>query len=866
MTVSGPALFQRARARFEELIEHSETERGARLAALAQTDPQLAAAVGDLLAADAKAEGFLDQPAVPLAVHEWLAANSEEAALGQEIGPYRTVSLLGRGGMGEVYLAERADGHFQQRVALKLLKRGMDSDEILRRFTRERQIVARLEHPHIARLLDGGQAPDGRPYFVMELVEGEPITHWCAARESPLDERLRLAVTCCQAVETAHRNLIVHRDLKPSNILVGADGEVKLLDFGIAKLLGQDEEETLLTRAGVNVLTPAYAAPEQILGGAVTTATDVYALGVVLYELVTGELPHDRRATTAVELAAKVSRETVELPSAAVRRRAEAGPARLARRLQGDLDTILLKALHRDPSRRYPSAAALAEDLNRHLAGKPVSARADTVGYRTAKFIERHRVGVAAAILVALSLVGGLAAALWQARTARAEARRAEEAQRFLTSVFLEADPDQAKGAQLTARDLLDRGAARVDGELADQPELRTEMQMLLGNVYFQLALYPEAQKLFAQALAIRKHYFDASDPQLAESYRAVGKVIHRQANYDAARPFFERALALDEGRDDPVAAAETLNNFASLLRAKGDLAGSQRLAERAVALLSRNGTLDNQQLAKTLNNLALTLWKQKKNPAAVRTFERALAIHRKNEGELSTLVAGTEDNIALVLQDMGEVEAARAHNARAVAILERLYERPHPTLAGSLNTAGVLAERRGDRQEAIRLYRRALSVYEQSVGADHPDVAYTLQNLGIALASGGDPAAALKLFERGLHIREKAYGPKHGDVASSLLDVGSAQRQMGDYAAAEATLRRSVAVFSEAVGPEHRRTATALLGLGEILTLSGRPKEAEPILRKCLEIRRTQLKPGDPGIARAEESLAEAQAARRGQ
>jgi serine/threonine-protein kinase len=869
MNPPSPELFQRARARFEELIEQNDEERQARLAALAGSDPELAAAVADLMAADARASGFLDRPAVATAVQEWLAANAEEAALGQTIGPYRTVALLGRGGMGEVFLAERADGQFDQKVALKVLRRGMDSEEVLRRFLRERQLLARLEHPNIARLLDGGRAPDGRPFIVMERVEGEPITQWCAARESTVEERLRLVVTCCEAVEVAHRNLIVHRDLKPSNILVSADGQVKLLDFGIAKLLGEDGEETLLTRAGVHVLTPAYAAPEQILGGAVTTATDVYALGVVLYELLTGTMPHDRRATTAAELSAKVSRETVERPSSAARKAAEpeAGAddrksLRLSRRLQGDLDTIVLKALHRDPARRYASAAALADDLRRHLDGRPVSARPDTMGYRAAKFVERHRVGVAAAVLVALSLVGGLAAALWQARAARAQAQRAEEAQRFLTGIFRVADPDQSKGAQLTARDLLDSGAARVDGELADQPELRAEMLKVLGNVYLQLGLFPEALELYEKALAIHRRIHDESDPELAEAYRRVGAALHKTAEYAKARPFLERAVTLYERQGDSLSMAHPLNDLALLRRAEGDLDEAQRLLERVIAIRSREGPLDSPDLARSLNNLALMHWKQNEYPTAARIFERALAIHRKNEGELSSLVAGTEDNLANVLIQMGEFAAAGEHNRRARAIAARLYDRPHPNQALFLNTAGFLAAQQNDNKRAARFYRQALAAYEQSRGLDHPDVAFTLKNLGKVLAADGDPQAAMELYQRGLAIREKAFGPEHADVASSLLDVASAYRQMGDYAAAEAALRRSVEVFSKAVGPEHRRTSMALLGLGEILALRGRGAEAEEVLRRCLAIRRAQLEPGDPEIAKAEAALAEARKA----
>jgi len=867
MIAPSPELFRRARARFEELIELSGEERDSQLAALTETDPELAAAVGDLLAADAHASGFLDEPAAPPVVQEWFAASVGETALGQKIGPYRTVELLGRGGMGEVYLAERADGQFEQKVALKLLRRGLDSEEILRRFLRERQLLARLEHPNIARLLDGGLASDGRPFIVMERVEGEPITQWCAARSPTIEERLRLAVTCCDAVEAAHRNLIVHRDLKPSNILVSADGQVKLLDFGIAKLLGEDGEETLQTRAGVHVLTPAYAAPEQILGGPITTATDVYALGVVLYELLTGALPHDRRATTAAELSSKVSRETVERPSAAARKamESEAGgereARRLARRLSGDLDTIVLKALHRDPARRYPSAAALADDLRRHLDGKPVSARPDTFSYRTAKLVERHRLGVAAAVLIALSLVGGLAAALWQARAARAQARRAEEAQQFLTSLFRVADPDQSKGAQLTARDLLDRGAARVEGELASEPELRADMLTVLGNVYSQLGLFPEALKLYRKALAIRRKTGDASDPELAESYRRVGVALHKTAEYAKARPFLERARDLHERHGDALGVAGVLNDLANLARAEGDLAGAQRLLEHAVALRSREGPLDSPDLAKSLNNLALTLSRQQKYPAAARVYERALAIHRKNEGELSSLVAGTEDNLAMALIEIGDFEAARVHSRRAIAISERLYDRPHPNLALVLNTAGFLATRHGDHEEAVRYYERALAVYEQTLGADHPDTAYTLQNLGRERAVAGDPRAALALHERALRIREKAYGPKHANVATSLSDLAADYRLLGDYAAAEADLQRSVAVFRE-VAPESRHTADAMLALGELLILRGRRAGAESVLRECLAIRRAQLKPDDPGIAEAEAALAAARKA----
>jgi murein DD-endopeptidase MepM/ murein hydrolase activator NlpD len=385
--------------------------------------------------------------------------------------------------MGEVFLAERADGAFEQRVALKLVKRGMDSEEIVRRFERERQILARLEHPGIARLLDGGTAPDGRPYFVLELVAGEPILAYCRRVKASFEERLRLVIDACEAVDAAHRSLVVHRDLKPSNLLVSAEGQVKLLDFGIAKLLAEAPEE-IATQQMRMLLTPAYAAPEQILGEPVTTATDVYALGVILYELLTGRSPHPRGRTPAA-VASDAGGETVERPSAVLR---EADPEsggegagipdrrRFARRAQGDLDTVVLAALHRDPRRRYGSAAELGTDLRRFLEGKPIRARADSALYRGRKFLLRHKLASAALLAAVLSLVLGIGVSARQARIATAQAQRAERVKGLLLSIFREANPESGQGPELTAREILADGARRVETKLALEPEVQAEL------------------------------------------------------------------------------------------------------------------------------------------------------------------------------------------------------------------------------------------------------------------------------------------------------------------------------------------------------------------------------------------------------
>ena len=552
---------------FGELIDEPPADVARRLEGLQERDPELAAVVRDLLRADAEAGSFLEEG--PRAYARGVFEESSGSAAGEHIGPYVLVSLLGRGGMGEVWVAERRDGQFEQNVALKLLRRGIDSEGIRRRFLQERQVLARLDHPNIARLLDGGEASDGRPYFVMELVEGEPITKFSREHEASVEERLRLVATCAEATAAAHRRLVVHRDIKPSNVLVSGDGRVKLLDFGIAKVLSDDAASTQWTRAEERVLTPTYAAPEQILGDPVTTATDVYALGVVLYELLTGAPPHDRTSRSAAKLAAQVERETLERPSRAVT--ASGGTdarssRRLARRLEGDVDAIVQKALRREPERRYPGAAELGEDLRRHLAGLRVEARPDTLAYRAGKFIRRHRAGVAAAVLVVLALVAGLAATLAGAGRAsrtpsgrnasrsfwwgcfRARTLSMPEAKRFGPRLFrLRHPPDRG-------------GSARRAGGSGVLYDVVARIQTGLGSI-------PEAQALAQRALAERRRLFGKDDPRTMQSLVTLAEVRTALADEKEAEKLVRTAVfrtlrsAYGEDGDETIRARELLVN-----------------------------------------------------------------------------------------------------------------------------------------------------------------------------------------------------------------------------------------------------------------------------------------------------------------
>jgi serine/threonine-protein kinase len=494
--------WRQACAVFDAALELPKDAQARYVADACGGDGRLRLLVEELLESEGKADGFMAAPAVehaaPLIAEMIEPATEEASVVPLTVGRYLLLGKLGEGGMASVHLARRSDGQFEQQVAVKLLKQGVYGEEGRRRFLQERQILARLQHPGIARLLDGGVTDDGTPFFVMERVEGLPVTAYCDENRLSVESRLRVFLEICEAAQYAYRNLVVHRDLKPSNILVDTTGRVKLLDFGIAKLLAEGaEEQAAATRTTLRVMTPEYAAPEQVRGDPVTTATDVYSLGVLLYELLAGERPYRLARRAPGELERAILDQDPSRPSdraTAHGSRPEAG--RLGRRLRGDLDRIALMALQKEPERRYPSAEALANDIHRHLAGLPVAARGDAFAYRARKFLRRHTVGVVAAALVLLSLLGGLFAATWQARRAQREASKAAAVKDFLGSLFSASDPSEARGRERTARDLLDEGARRIETDLQDQPEVQSEVTRLIANVYHQLGEYAREEPL----------------------------------------------------------------------------------------------------------------------------------------------------------------------------------------------------------------------------------------------------------------------------------------------------------------------------------------------------------------------------------
>jgi serine/threonine protein kinase/tetratricopeptide (TPR) repeat protein len=830
-----PDRWHAAKAVFEGAAALDAEARGAYLGEACGGDPALRATVEALLAADdaadAEPDGFLDAPPIALG---WPSAAAGVADLsGTELGPYRVGERIGEGGMGEVFLAERADGAFRQVVALKLVKRGMDTDAVLRRFRAERRILARLEHPAIARLLDGGAAPDGRPWLAMEHVRGEPITAYAARHALPLDARLALFEEVCEAVRHAHARLVVHRDLKPSNVLVAEDDEgraqVKLLDFGIAHVLGGDDEAeaSVLTEAGVRPMTRAYAAPEQIRGEAVTTATDVYALGVLLYELVAGRRPFEEASPTALE-GAILTRPPAR-PSAALRASAPHDRAGY-RRLRGDLDTICLKALAKEPEARYASADALLADVRRHRAGLPLAARPPSVGYRVRKFAGRHPAGVAATAAAVLAVAAfasyhthRLSAERDQARQAAAQARQAaaqaEEISATLVGLF-DRDPlaaDAERLDTLTVRAfLLGRGAGVLSG-LRGQPALQARLLPLFSRLHVQLGSFDEARDLAARALALCDSLGLGATAEAAEAHTALATALENRGDAARAEAHYRRALALRRvlhGEDD-VATAEAMNNLAVLLSAEEDRGAREeglRLARGALATSRRLLGDEHLDVAQAHNNVGAAYYDLGAFGHAAEHYRRALAVRRRRLGD-HPLVANTESNLANLLHDQGQPA------------------------------------------EAVPLFQDAIRIWRATLRPDHPLVSTGLYGLSEALRDLGRLAEAEAAATESLAIDRASLPPDHPYVAGGLVGLGEIRSRRGRMAEAEAAFREALALYARRPDTDASDRAEAEAALGACLLRQGRPAEAAPLLRAALP----HLDPAVARTARAELARAEA-------
>ena len=749
-----PERWERVHDVLQEALERDPPTRRRFLRDIGRREPAVRVEVDSLLAACA-GQGRFDR-----LVERFIGVRETEAALPGRIGAYRPVRRLGGGGMGAVYLAERVDGAFDQRVALKLLPAGTGAD-LHSRFLAERQILSRLRHPNIARLLDGGTTVDGLPYLVLEYVEGESVTEYCDRRALGVEARLRLFLEVCAAVSYAHVNLVVHRDLKPGNVLAAGGDDpadpprVKLLDFGIAKLLDPSDGSSVApaTRTGFRPMTPEYAAPEQIRGEAVTTATDVYQLGALAYELLCGRRPHQARSRQLRDLERAVCESEPPRPSAvleprppaeaeddvgvdpeAIARARAATPQRLRRRLAGDLDTIVLRALSKDPDRRYASADALAADVRRHLAGLPVHARPDTWAYRARAFVDRNRAATVVAAGVAVVLALSAAALAVQNRSLADAKDRAERSVDFLVAQFGDLEPARARGPLAPARDLLDRARDRARIDLAGRPLVQARIFDGLGATYQMRGHYAEAEPLLREAVALRLARLDEDAPEVAESRHALANLLLETGRPAEAEPLLEAAAAAYRSRfgpDDPRVAYVQIDQ-ALARRAVGDAPAAEPILVGVVDLLRKDPEGSRADLATALLYL----------------------------GKLRT--------------ERGDTGDAEGPLREALDLRRARYGDDHPTVPNALDGLGELLVARGDYGSAEDAFAEALSIRRRIFPGDHPDVGVGLHNLGIALLRQGRTAEAAGRFEEALAILRATYVADHPDVSAAKAYLDS--------------------------------------------------------------------------------------------
>jgi eukaryotic-like serine/threonine-protein kinase len=844
-------------ALFDAALDRPRSERTVWLDGACAGDAALRAEVAGLLAAHDRATGILDLS--PRRMAALLGPDYDTIDVVPRVGPYRLVREVGRGGMGSVYLAERDDDHYRQQVAVKILRRGLDTDELVRRFVAERQILATLQHPNIARLLDGGMTSDGRPYYVMEFVDGEHLDAYCDSRRLSIEARLELFCVVVRAVQHAHRNLVVHRDLKPSNVLVTADGEVKLVDFGIAKLLDPDAfpDAAPLTRTGLRLMTPEYASPEQVRGMAITTATDVYGLGLVLYELLAGRHPHRLRGRSATEIERIILTEEPPRPSAALTQvdevQSDGVPVRvtpeqiaaarglpverLCRRLRGDLDRIVLCALRKEPDRRYQSAAQLADDIERYLRGKPVAARGDSVAYRARKFAGRHVWGVAAGASIVVLLAGYAATVTMQAREVRAaldqarlEAEKAEQVTAFTMGLFETGDPAAMKSDSMTVRDLLQHGVDRAE-RLGSQPATQAQLFDVIGRVYQNLGEYARAQLFLERALALRRRTLGARHPATAESLDHVAGLLLVRGQYAAAESLYREALALQRAAlGEPHATiARTLAGLGSLLQERGHYAGAERLAREALAMRRELYGGQHPEVAQSLSSLAVTLQLQGRYAEAEALFRDALAMRRRLFGDEHPEVATAMSNLGLLLIQRGELAPADSLYRASLALRRRMLGNDHPDVAASVGLLGVLLRREGDIVGAESTYHAAIALIRRSLGPDHPNLAHSLNGLALVLRDKGDLRGADSLYREVLAIRRRALGDEHPAIATSLYQLGVLRQEEGDVSAAESLLVQSLQMRRKLLGDSHPHVAESARQLVLLYERSGRREEAAP-------------------------------------
>lgn len=772
---------------------------------LEEKDSDLAKEVKKLLEAYYSSGTFLEDDILE---HDFIKA-------GDRVGPWKINREIGRGGMSIVYHASRADGQFERDVAIKFLHGLIPGRSMHKRLQLEQNILAKLHHKNIAQLFDAGVTDEGRPYFILEYIDGKPITEWCYENKIGFSQRLDIFAQVCEAVQFAHQRLIVHRDLKPTNILVDNNGSVKLLDFGIAKILEEDPQEgAALTRTGQYLMTPEYASPEQVRGESITTATDVYALGLILCQILTGSLPYNLSEKSPMEISSIISETYPTKPSTLVgkgleinneeskRLRTGLNSKYLKKELRGDLDNIIMKALRKESERRYGSADQLLQDIRHYQKNEPISARPESAGYLTKKFVQRNRTAVSAAVIIVFILIGTVIFSLIQARNTEIERQKTEQVNAFLQEMLASPNPFE-DGRDVRVIDILDQTAERMDNELDLDPSVAAAVHHTLGVTYRELGDLEKASVHLAEALKVRNNLYTPPHPDISDSQAEYGKLEQKKGNYAVADSLLRLAFESDLSRlgKENTTVAIRISDRGVLKWEMGDLESAEQLLRESLELEQQLRDSNDVQLAVSLGNLATLLLDQGYHNEALKLYNRELGIYRSN------------------------------------------YENDqHPSIPQVLSHIGIIYDDLEEYEEARINHEQALELFRELKGEDHADVAYAMNNLASVLTNLGEPEEALKMQQESAEIYESIYGNEHPNVGIQYNNIAYAKRTTGDLEGAIESYKKAIDIWEKGLPEDHLFLGYGYHNLGSVLMLQNHPQEALPNFQRAYEIRVKQL------------------------